>query len=277
MGVATNYHQTPVTAEANYDNHQLTTGTLRLFILTTRHSETQLMNTKLVLGSSVLIIGISALAYSVWRTAPRPAPTQDIGTLEILAKKARQTDASSATALRTSVEEISLPISTPHQQKLRAAIRQTINAYTDPNISAYLDLMAAQGIEPSERIANDPDAAQEYWDSTRAMLVASHLDLTGAIVLHTIHKGQAQYPSDDPPFSKVRRDNGRPFLKAIGPDKFEVAELRIPGTYPTAEGQTFDGDFIIQLTYNPNSGQWVLTEFRVSNTPMMATVMIPPL
>jgi len=172
---------------------------------------------------------------------------------------------------------LSIPGSLPEPERLRTSIQQVLEAYASEDVRAYLELMQTQGIDPIARIAQDPQAAQGYWDATRSLLATATVDTEALTVLHTIQAGQQQYPADPPPVLSVRRDDARPFLASLDRSRLEVAELRIPGTFKGQQGTAFEGDMCIEFTFDPGKKTWVLTAFRISGMPNGVSVMLPPI
>lgn len=248
-----------------------------------KDEEHQMNRFKYSLGLGVLVVGVAALGFRIYQYKWQGTPAQPRSVAaksprdSLLAKSARNAPASTLIPLKEAIASIP-PLGTmQNEPALRQAATAVLEAYFSPNIHQYLELMEKQGIEPSERIAEDPQAAQGYWDQTRALLTTAKIDYDGIAILHAVRHGQKVYPAEQLPFFQLRRDNGRAFLKTLKPTELEVAELRLPGSFPTADGTTFLGDLIIQLTYNVMDNIWVLTEFRLSGVPVGASVSIPPL
>ncbi|MCL4220754.1 MAG: hypothetical protein KJZ65_05245 [Phycisphaerales bacterium] len=189
----------------------------------------------------------------------------------------RQVDPTFIEPVLERVTSRSIPNSVPDPGGLERSIRQVLDAYSQHEIAAYLRLMREQGVEPSEQIVANPEGAQDHWQATRSVLATANMDLDRIVVLHTVRQGERQYEQEPPPFFSLRRDEGRRFLNSLSSRATEVAEVRIPGEYPSADGTRFDGDLTIQFTFDPGSKRWVLTEFRMAGVPVGVPIRLPPL
>ncbi|MCB9844896.1 MAG: hypothetical protein H6811_02765 [Phycisphaeraceae bacterium] len=156
-------------------------------------------------------------------------------------------------------------VAQPRREALRRAIIDTLTVLSSGTAEEWLAYLDAYGIDRPDSAEANPQGMRRQWQLARALLAGARLNVDDLAVVGRFEELQ----SDDWGGSKTpsvavthnaRRDAARAFLRDVPEDHRQVMRMTIPGVFAVIEGEEFEADLRMEFTFNPRSGQWVLTE-----------------
>jgi hypothetical protein len=153
---------------------------------------------------------------------------------------------------------------------LRAAVRDTLEAYFSGSATDFQHLFQAYGIEPPPIMDSDPG----YFERATSLFDGARIDPDALAVSARFVDGDARV---GPGSSTARRDEARPFLRRSDVHTLRRMEVAIPGLYSGLDGTSFEGILRLRYLRDPRQAAWVICEVRIEGVPTGVPVSSPPL
>ncbi len=167
------------------------------------------------------------------------------------------------------------PLGLHHGSALRDAVADTLTVYASGTVDDWLGYLSSYGIAPPAVASSRPAVLRRRWEQSRTFFNETRFDIHNMKIERNPRSPRIENAEDAVMATglpgdyliKARRDGGRGFLANRAAERVRVT---IPSTFRSMDPRDgsfnptpIEGNMSFEFTYNPDDGQWVLTEIRI--------------